>query len=131
MDYESVYTIDLIEYGVAGEPITISAPTFGRKVRAKNARTMSAKVSRNGGETTVSELGAADQEIISILAFVESAPFQPTLQSFLAFMDRLDGVKKGNADRLYDELVLTVRKVMEGEDGPFADSQPAETASSE
>lgn len=131
MDYESVYTIDLTDFGAPGQTLAVSAPTFGRKVRAKNARTMGAKVSRNGGETVVSDLGAADQEIISLLAFVEAAPFQPTLQSFLAFMDRLDDAKKGNADRLYDELVLTVKKVMEGEDGPFADSQPAETANSE
>lgn len=131
MDYESIYTIDLTEFGMPGQSVAVSAPTFGRKVRAKNARTMSAKVSRSGGETTVSELGAADQEIISIMAFIESAPFQPTLRSFLDFMDGLDAVKKGNADRLYDELVLTVKKLMEEEDGPFADSQPAETASSE
>lgn len=131
MDYESVYIIDLNGYGMTGQTIRVSAPTFGRKVRAKNARTVNARISRNGEETSITELGAADQEIISMLAFVEDGPFPITLAGFLGFMDSLDAVKKGSADRLYDELVLDIKRLMEGDDGPFAGSPPAETASSE
>lgn len=131
MDYEAVYTIDLTAYGMPEKELVLSAPTFGRKVAARNASTAKAKVSRNGKETSLTDIGAADQEIIGLLAYVERAPFQVTLQGFMGFMDRLDSVKKGNADHLWDEIIADIRRIAEGNDGPFAGSQQAETEISE
>lgn len=131
MDYEMSFTIDLTAYGMPGSTLVLSAPDFARKVAARNMSTRKAKFSRNGDTPTVTDLGVADQEIINLLAFMESGPFQRTVDGFMGFMARLDGVRKGNADRLYDEIMKDVGAIVEGEDGPFADSQGQETANSE
>jgi len=131
MDYETKYEIDLTEYGMPGKMIVVSAPDFGRKVRAKNMSTCKAKFSREGSTSTVTEIGAADQEIINLMAYIESAPFQLTVPGFMGFMTQLDAVRKGNADRLYDILMSDAGAIVEGDSSPFADSQAQETASSE
>lgn len=132
MDYESVYTIDLSGYGRPGETMTVTAPSFSRKVRTRNLLLKGARVNGRNGKPTLEDLdNLADMEIISMLAYIGEAPFQPTVPSFLEFMDSLDAVRKGNADRLYDEISKYVKRINTGDDGPFAGSQQAGTESSE
>jgi hypothetical protein len=129
MDLEAKLTIDLEKYGRDGT-IVVSAPDFARKVRAKNMMG-NAKISRTSNGVTVDGIGAGDSMIISMIGYIEEAPFQLTLKGFMDFMASLDAVRKGMADELFTELEEVIAVIVEGGASPSNPSPRQENASSE
>lgn len=129
MDLEAKLTIDLEKYGCDGT-IVVSAPDFARKVRAKNMMG-NAKISRTSNGVAVDGIGAGDSMIISMIGYIEEAPFQLTLKGFMDFMASLDAVRKGMADELFTELEEVIAVIVEGGASPSNPSPRQENASSE
>ncbi len=131
MDMEMSISIDLEKYGAEGE-IILSAPGLRRMTELKNEMSKPARVSKKGAEVSVSEVQQGDVEILSILVYVQSAPFERNVESFLSFCDRLAGIKRGNDNLLYDEMIDAVRRIDSGEVASPLDGSPgAGTVSSE
>lgn len=122
-------SIPLGEFGYEGA-IAMSKPSFRRLNDAKNAISNVTKLSTVNGQAVVEKTNIGDIEIIGVLAYIRSAPFPPTLEGFLKFCDTLDNAEVGAAQRLWNKMVETVKKVDEGETSPFADSQDQEKESS-
>lgn len=123
--------IDLEDYGTDGE-IVLSAPGIRRMRELKNEMSRPARVSKKGSEVSVSEVQQGDMEILGILVYVQSAPFERNVESFLEFCDKLAEIKRGNDNRLYDAMIDAVKRIDTGEAAsPLEGSPAAETASSE
>ena len=67
---------------------------------------------------------------IRVLSYVESAPFERTLDAFFDYTDMLDKKKRGNGAKLYNEMMEAVQKIDSGETSPSAGSPAAESGSS-
>lgn len=129
MEVKNTTVIDLEKYGVEGQ-IVLGAPTFRTQNTFKNEFMKLMTVSQSGD---ISDLPGGDLEILSMLVYVRSAPFKPTVEGFLRFCDTLDGFEVGRAERLYDELCEAKKVYDEGSEriSPFVVSAGAGTESSE
>ena len=74
--------------------------------------------------------GKADAILLKALCYVESGPFERTKESFFAYTDKLDNIKRGNGQKLYNEMLAVIERIDAGETSPSADSPGAESGSS-
>lgn len=130
MDMKVKYTIGLERYGVEGQ-IVLSAPGLRRMNEIKNAVGKSATISRVGGEVTLENALQGDLELLSILVYVEKAPFRPTVEGFLAFCDKLDERNNGDSLVLFEEMKEKVGLIDERSASPLADCPSQETQNSD
>ena len=130
MDMKVKYTIGLERYGVEGQ-IVLSAPGLRRMNEMKNAVGKSATISRVGGEVTLENALQGDLELLSILVYVEKAPFRPTVEGFLAFCDKLDERNNGDSLVLFEEMKEKVGLIDERSASPLADCPSQETQNSD
>lgn len=122
--------INLAEFGGEGY-VEIMYPAFSKKRKASNlASSMLIKIDRNGTpvKDTSKQLDAA---LVVQLAFIESAPFEPTFEGFMEFTDSLDAKERGMGEKFYTAFVEAVEKVKHGVTSPSPGSQAAENVSSE
>lgn len=122
-------SIPLGEFGYEGA-IAMSKPSFRRLNDAKNAVSNVTKLRNVDGQAVIEKTNIGDIEIIGVLAYIRSAPFPPTLEGFLGFCDTLDNAEIGAAQRLWNKMAETAKRIDEGETSPFVDSQTQEKGSS-
>ena len=128
MTEESIL-IDLREYGGEGF-VEMMYPPYSRIRQTDNIVTgLMLKVDKDGNVSRDMS-GKADAILIKTLSYVESAPFDRTIDSFLAYTDELDRKKRRNGERLFKAMTAAVEKIDEGETSPSADSPAAENESS-
>ena len=127
MDAKNIVTIDLTRYGADGS-IEMCYPSFRQMNAAKNYAFRQMKMSRD--TESISDLPGGDMEIMSTVTYVSKAPFEKTLEGFLAFADRLDAVSLGAAEVLYAEMQEAVAEI-DKVGSPFGNSQTAMMQSSD
>ena len=121
--------IDLKKYGGEGF-VEMMFPPLSRSAEMDNIiANMLIKIDDNG-KVIRNNTGGAEAILLKMLCYVESAPFDRTKESFFAYTDKLDAVKRGNGQKLYDEMTAAVKKIDAGETSPSADSPAAESGSS-
>ena len=116
------------DYGQTGT-IEMCKPSMRKKVMMKNELGRCTETEVVNGQTVIKDARVGDAEIVRLMAYVNKAPFQPTLNGFLTYCDQMDEKDFGSAERLYQDIILTVEEI-DKEAGPLGDSQPAETPSS-
>lgn len=122
--------IDLRKYGGEGY-LEMMYPPYSRTREIDNIVTaMVTKVDKNG-KVTKDMSKQNDAVLLKVLSYVESGPFERTLESFLEYTDVLDRVKRGNGQKLYTEMLEAVGTIDEGLTSPSPDSPGAENGSSE
>ena len=121
MDAKNIVTIDLTRYGADGS-IEMCYPSFRQMNAAKNYAFRQMKMSRD--TESISDLPGGDMEIMSTVTYVSKAPFEKTLEGFLAFADKLDEMNLGAAEILYAEMQKAVAAIDEV-GSPFGNSQAA------
>ena len=131
MNMNAQYTIDLERYGSEGT-IVMMAPSLTRLTAMNNALSESArKHAPRGAELDLNNVPLGDLSIISVLAYVKSAPFKTTPAAFMAFCEVLDDKDNGSAVLLLKEMQDLMVKIDKGEDSPLADSQEQGSQSSD
>lgn len=110
-----IITIDLGPFGGEGI-IELSRPTFRRIQQMKNllGKCMGASIDEIGNRV-LKDAPLGDMEIIKMMAYVKSAPFQASMDNFLNYCDRLDDKRNGSALELF---ALIKEKVAEIEVAP-------------
>lgn len=129
MDVTTIVNIDLAEYGGEGT-LEMGMPTLRRLTEIKNETSRRVRLMKAEDSTYMDGLQQGDLEILSVLMYVRRAPFKTTISGFLAYTDTLDEVRVSNGQRLLRRMQEVMRE-FEALESPFADSQGAETASSE
>lgn len=123
--------IDLTEYGLSGE-ITLEAPGFFKKKQFQN----------NVGKCThfkdiemkeIESQDIGDMMIYRVMQFIVTAPFKfESIDGFYKFMERVDKVKFGNADKLFEAMQKACAELEEDKNRPLEESQEkAQTSNGE
>lgn len=115
MDMSMCVTIDLGEYGLPGQQIVMSAPSVSRMTRLKNAMSSSSSIRRRNADISLEDLQKGDLDIMGVLVYVESAPFDTTVRSFLDFCDEMYARKRGSDSQLLAAMEETAHKIDTGE----------------
>lgn len=122
--------IDLRKYGGEGY-LEMMYPPYSRTRENDNLiSTLITKVDKNGN-VTKDMSRQNDAILLKVLNYVESGPFERNLDSFLAYTDKLDKVKRGNGQKLYVDMLEAVGKIDDGVTSPSPGSPEAENVSSE
>lgn len=119
--------IDLVEFNKTGI-IEMGRPSQRNKTMMQNALGNCSRTHMERGVPVVDETRIGDAEIIQTLVYVRKAPFNNTLKDFLAYCDTME---PGVDTDLFDKMLETRRIIETGQTSPFADSQGAETESSD
>lgn len=118
--------IDLAEYDMAGM-VEMGVPSQRNLTMRDNALGNCTVSKMVNGEPIIVETRIGDAEMIRVLTYVRKAPFNNTVKSFLDFCDRME---PGKDTALFDRM-RKAKETIEGEMSPFADSQEAETETSD
>lgn len=130
MDFNSIVTIDLSEYGLQGT-IEMGMPSYKRVADMRNEATRYARIcQRNGDEAYVEGLLQSDLEELTMLMYVRRAPFPCTLKGWFDFTEVMDAQDKRQTLRLAMRL-KQVAAQFEAIRGPFVSSLAQTTPSSE
>lgn len=122
--------IDLSDYGMEGK-IVLRTPTLRRTIKMNNEMGKYTKIDKDNPANSTVELGMVG--ILTALSYVVEAPFQPNINSFLAYCDRMDDNCLGSADLLYRRLNKEVKLMKEAEEAnsPLDSSPVPETGTSD
>ena len=121
--------IDLKKYGGEGF-LEMMFPPLSRSAEMDNIIAgMLVKMDENGNVVR-NPSGNAEAILLKVLCYVESGPFERTKESFYAYTDKLDSIRRGNGQGLYNEMLEAIKRIDEGETSPSADSPVAESGSS-
>ena len=129
MTVTAIVDIDLAEFGGEGT-MRMGMPSLRRLTEIKNETSRYVRLMKAEDNTYMDGLQQGDLEILSVLMYVREAPFKATIEGFLGYTDKLDAVCVGNGQRLMRKMQEVMRE-FEAISSPFANSQEAETASSE
>lgn len=124
-----IRVIDLGEFGQTGT-VEVSMPSLSRRIARDNAIGNCNDVKMVNGEPVLVGTRAGDAAVIKILAFVRKAPFPTDLTGFLRYCDRMDDNELGSAERMLEAIERAALEV-QGVESPLANSQVAETQSSD
>lgn len=116
--------IALEEYGASGV-ITLEPLDFVRKKQLQNnmGKTLHMKDLMNGSPDLQSQ-DLGDLSVYRVMAYITSAPFKfDSIDGFYNFMARLDRVRLGNADRLFDALGQACKELREESSSPLDNCQ--------
>ncbi len=123
--------VDLKEFGIEGQ-IILAPPPFSRKNEINNLIGKESHYKTINGQTVLESQNVGNIAIYGILTYIREAPFNKnSLQGFLQFTDKLDGIKIGNGEKLFNRLINEVKKIQSGGCDPLQNSQPTETVTSE
>lgn len=123
--------IDLTEYGDENAKIVLAPMSGSARNRMLNEVGRCCNVPmKKGTIPTMDRVASGDVQIIMLMAYVKSAPFEPTLKGFLGYMDKLDEKEIGKGCELQDRIAAEVEKIAKGDLSPLSNSQAAETPSS-
>lgn len=124
--------MDMSEFGMEGI-VVLRKPRLTRRKQAENAIGKIAKVTGDTINLTESNLG--DVETLSVLTFVEVAPFPHdlcNLKAFYDYCDKMDDRDYGSATRFWDKLVENVKRLQgDAEDPSHGSAQGSQTESSD
>lgn len=131
MEPNKVYEIELSDYGMEGR-IIMGKPSYRKFTDMKNevSRRVELRKKEEGGDVKLVGVLQGDIDIIAVLTYVRSAPFRCTVDGWLAYCDRLEAIDYSYSYDLFDRMKAIAEEV-EAEHSPFAESQEAETSSSE
>lgn len=129
VDVQQMTTIDLTEFGMAGEMV-IAPPTLRKTIEMKNAMGNCTKTHLVDGKPVVDETRLGDVDVIMALAYVRSAPFRITLDGFLSYCDLMDSRSFGSAEKLYERMNEIIDTYRDGAKSPFVNSQDQGTENS-
>ena len=129
MTMEEPILIDLKKYGGEGF-IEMMEPTLRAQRERDNQIADLIFTTDKDGNLIKKVNNNIDVMYLRTLSYVESAPFEKTLDGFFTYTDMLDGKKRGNGAKLYDEMIKAVDMIENGEKSPSADSPGAENESS-
>lgn len=129
MDVRTIVEIDLEEYGAEGK-IEMGMPSFRRLTEMKNEASRCVRVKGRGDDAYIDGLLQGDQEVISVLIYVKSAPFRCDVDGWFRFCDKIEKDDPSASHRLFMRMQGIMRQFEEVE-SPFAGSQAQETVSSE
>lgn len=128
MDYTTREVIDLREYGMEGT-IEMGLPKFTTEKRFQS-KLLAITPRDKDGRPMVEMADLVVSEVLQILMYVRKAPFTPDMDPFYDFLDRVDGIELGNAEKLYNRMARAADTIAKGEDSPLAGSPAAETTDS-
>ena len=129
IDVNPTREIDLAEYGGEGM-LTMGLPSFRRFTAAKNEISRMSTLTA-GKETKMGGISQGDIQIISVMMYVRTAPFTPTVDGWLAYCDRLEQKDPSASYRLFDRMEATMKELESSQASPFSRSRGAETGISE
>ena len=121
--------IDLSKYGGEGF-LEMMYPPYSRIAETDNlVAGIMLKVGEDGNIIR-NMAGKADAVLLKTLSYVETGPFERTKESFFAYTDKLDAVRRGNGEKLYNDMLAATKEIDDGVTSPSADSPAAESGSS-
>ena len=124
-------SMDMKDYGMEGIAV-IRKPRLTRRKQAENAIGRISKVDGNTINLAASSLG--DVETLTVLTFVESAPFPHdlfNLKAFYDYCDRMDDNDYGSATRFWTDLKENINRLEEDAEDPLhgsAQESPTESS---
>ncbi len=124
-------SMDMKDYGMEGI-VVLRKPRLTRRKQAENAIGRLARVDGNTINVTESSLG--DVETLTVLTFVESAPFPRDLNNLKAFYDycdKMDDNEYGSATRFWTDLTENIKRLQEDREDPLpgsAQGSPTESS---
>lgn len=124
-------SMDMKDYGMDGT-VVLRKPRLTRRKQAENALGRIAKVDGNTINVTESSIG--DVETVTMLTFVESAPFPrdlSNLKAFYDYCDRMDDNEYGSATRFWTDMVNNILRLSEDKEDPLhgsAQGSPTESS---
>lgn len=129
MDMDMCVSIDLEEFGLPGQEVVMSAPSVTRMTKLKNAMSRASSIRRNrNDDLSLEDIQKGDLDLLGVLVYVESAPFDATVPSFLTFCDELYARKRGSDSRLLSKMEDTAHRIDRGEvASPLENSADATT----
>ena len=129
MSIDEPIMIDLKRFGGEGY-IEMMEPTLRAQRERDNMIADLVFTTDKNGNIVKKTNNNIDAVYLRTLSYVESAPFEKTLDGFFDYTDELDRKKRGMGAKLYDEMVKAVQKIDGGEQSPSAGSPAAESGSS-
>lgn len=129
MSMDDPIVIDLKKYGGEGY-IEMMEPTLRAQRERDNMIADMVFTTDSNGNIVKRTSNNIDAVYVRVLSYVESAPFEKTLDAFFDYTDMLDRKKRGNGAKLYNEMMEAVQKIDSGETSPSAGSPAAESGSS-
>lgn len=118
--------VDLREFGLDGT-IVLMPIDFARKTALKNNIGKATHYTKNGDRVEIESQDLGDIAIYSVMAYITDAPFDyKTLGGFMKFMQKLDRIEVGLAEKLFDCLGERIEEIKKGGASPFAQSEPQE-----
>lgn len=121
--------IDLSKYGGEGF-LEMMYPPYSRIAETDNlVAGIMLKIGEDGNIIR-NMAGKADAVLLKTLCYVETGPFERTKESFFEYTDKLDAVKRGNGEKLYNDMLAAIKEIDDGVTSPSADSPAAESGSS-
>ncbi len=125
-------SMDMKDYGMEGI-VVLRKPRLTRRKQAENALGNLARMDK--GELRVTESSLGDVETVTMLTFVESAPFPHdlfNLKAFYDYCDRMDDNDYGSATRFWKDLTDNILRLSEDKEDPSQGSvQGSQTESSD
>ena len=130
MEVTSMIEIDLNDYGTEGK-VVLAPPSLRKLTMTKNMLAKCTKSRSVNGQIVMDEALVGDSEIIQILQYIKSSPFQQSVNGVMDFTDKLDAIEMGNGMRFWQAVMEGAEKIEKGLVSPFADSQVQVIQSSE